>query len=352
MQFNRQNTQSYSCFRTEIKPLYELLPLSVPYSMHIDPTNVCNFKCKFCPTGDDELLKSIGRPKGIMDYGLYCKVIDDLKLLVEEYGDKLKRLHLYKDGEPLINKRLGEMAYYAKQNQIAASIETTSNGTLLTEDRAIELIEGCFDIVRISIEHVTAEGYKRLTKTYSDYERIKRNVAFLYEENERRGGQLKIHTKILDVGLSDEQKEKFMEDFGAISHTVNIDQLMGWSKSGVKDFTLGISSSTGMDGFTVLRDRKVCPEAFSKLSVNFDGRVSVCCVDWSYGTIVGDLRGQSLIDVWNGELLRHFRLLHLRGERRKIEVCADCKYLMGFPEYTMLDDKAEELLKIYSGKPG
>ena len=32
----------------------------------IDPTNVCNFKCTFCPTGDDELLKSVNRPKGFM----------------------------------------------------------------------------------------------------------------------------------------------------------------------------------------------------------------------------------------------------------------------------------------------
>lgn len=85
--------------------------------------------------------------------------------------------------------------------------------------------------------------------------------------------------------------------------------------------------------------------------MNFDGQVSVCCADWSYGTIVGDLRNQSLIDIWNGDSLRHFRLLRLRGERQKIEVCADCKYLMGFPEYTMLDDKAGELLEIYSGKP-
>jgi MoaA/NifB/PqqE/SkfB family radical SAM enzyme len=283
-----------------------------------------------------------------MDYDLYCKIIDDLKILVKESGDKPTRLHLYKDGEPLINKRLGEMAYYAKQNQVATSIETTSNGALLTEERAIELIEGCFDVVRISIEHVTAEDYKRITETYSDYEQIKRNVAFLYEESERRSGQLKIYTKILDVELRAEEKEKFLEDFGPISHRVNIDQLMGWSKSSAKDFTLGFSGSTGMNGFTVLRDREVYPEAFSKLAVNFDGQVSVCCVDWSYGAIVGDLRNQSLADVWNGDLLRHFRLLHLRGERKKIEVRADCKYLMGFPEYTILDDKAEKLLKFYS----
>ena len=38
----------------------------------IDPTNVCDFKCTFCPTGDDDLLKSL-RPKGQMTMKLTKK---------------------------------------------------------------------------------------------------------------------------------------------------------------------------------------------------------------------------------------------------------------------------------------
>ena len=38
-------------------PLAELLPLKVPYSLNIDPSNVCNFRCTFCPTGYPRKLK-------------------------------------------------------------------------------------------------------------------------------------------------------------------------------------------------------------------------------------------------------------------------------------------------------
>src|SRR5690606_29355423 len=48
--------------RQHLKPLRETLPLSVPETIHLDPTNLCNFKCTFCPTGDRALLKSVGRP--------------------------------------------------------------------------------------------------------------------------------------------------------------------------------------------------------------------------------------------------------------------------------------------------
>ena len=40
------------------------------------PANT-NFKCVFCPTGDSELLKSVNRPKGMMDLDLFKKVVDD-----------------------------------------------------------------------------------------------------------------------------------------------------------------------------------------------------------------------------------------------------------------------------------
>ena len=40
----------------------DVLPLNVPLVIFIDPSNVCNFKCIFCPTGDDKLLSKINRP--------------------------------------------------------------------------------------------------------------------------------------------------------------------------------------------------------------------------------------------------------------------------------------------------
>ena len=42
----------------------DVLPLNVPLVIFIDPSNVCNFKCVFCPTGDDKLLSQVNRPKG------------------------------------------------------------------------------------------------------------------------------------------------------------------------------------------------------------------------------------------------------------------------------------------------
>lgn len=321
--------------------LAKALPLSTPLMVMIDVSNICNFKCIFCPTGDPELLEFVKRPKGVMNLELFCKIIDD----ISKFEKKLKVLYLYKDGEPLLNKNLGEMITYAKSKEIADSVEVTTNGSLIDEEKAIELIQTGLDKIRISIEHINDFGYKKITGTYSDYGLIRNNVEFLFREKTKRRSSLSINVKIVDTGFSSDEKDKFLNDFKNISDSVDIETLHAWSLSGKKDFTLGIKIDKGSDGQTLLnKNRKICPRPFYTMAVNFNGAVSVCCTDWSWGTLIGDVKKERLADIWNGKRLKNFRLLHLRGQREKIKVCADCQYLLGVRPESDLDDHSKDLL--------
>jgi len=48
--------------------LETVIPLSTPYVIFIDPANVCNQKCSYCPTGHPDLLKGTYRKPAIMDW--------------------------------------------------------------------------------------------------------------------------------------------------------------------------------------------------------------------------------------------------------------------------------------------
>lgn len=321
--------------------LADNLPLSTPFMIMIDVCNICNFRCSFCPTGDQKLLESFNRPQGIMDLELFYKIINE----ISKFDKKLKKLQFYKDGEPFINKKLSGMIAYAKSRDIADSLVVSSNGSLIEESKAIEIIKSGVNQINISIEHVSASGYKKVTSTYSNYEAIRKNVEFLFKEKTQLGSDLKIHTKIIDIGLSKDEKNKFLNDFSPISDRVNIDTLMGWSLSEQKDFKLGMTVDKGMDGQSPIKNsREICPLPFYTMAINFNGMVSVCCVDWSWGTIIGDVRKESLIDIWAGKKLKEFRLQHLRKERSKIKVCTNCHYLLGVKQDSDIDNHSEELL--------
>jgi len=282
-----------------------------------------------------------------MDINLYSKIVNDISELCKSSRSKINRIHLYKDGEPLLNKNLGSMIAYAKEMNVSDSIEITTNAAALTKDRANEIIESGLDTIRISVEHVHDKEYKNITKTFGDYGKIIKNVRYLHDEKVRRRSRLHVFVKIIDVGLSDADKNKFIDNFSEISDSINIDKPMGWSQSFEKAIGLNMVDMVGMDGFTEKKDRIVCPAPFSRLAVNFDGTVSICCVDWSHGTVVGDLKESSLSDIWNGVKLREFRLKHLRGKRSEIPACAGCDYIKGFSEITNLDNDTHRLIGIY-----
>lgn len=90
--------------RLELK---NALPLRTPYVIYIDPCDTCNFRCKFCPSGNIELMKKAkGRGHGPMDFEVYKGIIDSLK----DFPDPIRVIRLYKEGEPQIGKKRGAWA--------------------------------------------------------------------------------------------------------------------------------------------------------------------------------------------------------------------------------------------------
>jgi len=302
--------------------------------IRIDPCNLCNFRCAFCPTGDHELLQSVGRPKGMMDYNLFCKIIND----ISAFDSKLKKLYLYKDGEPLLNKRLPDMIRYAKNSNVAEECWITTNGSFLNPKINCELIDAGLDLIRISIESVSNEGYQKVARVKLNYEKLKENIAHLYSNRKK----CRIHVEIVDCGLLDLEREKFYRDFEEISTSIHIDSLMGWSMSNSKDFTLGTNPEKSPDGLSIIA-KQVCTFPFYTLTINFDGSVSICCVDWSHSTIVGDLKRQSIKQIWEGEELFKFRKMHLQKQKVRNKACADCQYLDTLQDN--IDDYSEVILE-------
>jgi uncharacterized Fe-S cluster-containing radical SAM superfamily protein len=324
--------------------LSEVLPLRSPLFMLIDPTNLCNFRCRFCPTGDPELLKSIERPVGRMGFGIYRRLVDG----ISEFEDRLRVLSLYKDGEPLLNRELGRMITYAKRREVTDTVQVATNAALLTRERSVELIESGLDQIRISVEHVNDQGYEKITRTKVEYGLIRSNVEFLFNEKERRNSPMKIHAKIIDTDLTEWEKKSFIRDFSTISDTINIDSLMGWSCSDLGDFTLGLDPAVSMNQTHPLnKDIVVCPLPFITMAVNFNGSVSVCCVDWSHGTVIGDGTRETLRQIWNGKEFHALRRDHLRGNRKSIGPCGNCQYIEGTDGMSNIDHCAESLLECY-----
>ncbi len=300
--------------------LNEVIPLDTPYVLFIEPTNLCNMRCQFCPTGDDKLRKL--RPNGTMSMKTFSRVISELR----EFKSRLKRINFYKDGESLVNRNFCEMVRIAKDQNVSESLWLKTNGLLLNPEINKRLIDSGLDMIGISVSHTTEEGYWRISKVKMDYGRLIRNVADLY----KRRKKCKIYVKMADIGISEKEKEAFFRDFGDISDYIAIEGLHGWSMSDVKDFKMGTDSGT-FDGIP-LKEKMVCPWPFYELAINWNGTVSLCNEDWVHGTVVGDVNKETLKEIWNGRRLYEMQKMMLEGRRSENKVCAKCFYIRCAPD--------------------
>lgn len=316
----------------ERQPLQRVIPLPAPFVVYIEPTNLCNFRCQFCPTADKPLLRRVGRPNGSMPLELLRKIVSDLAA----FGTRLRLCSLYKDGEPLLHPDFPEMVRCLKQANVADRIWTKTNGSLLAPELNQELIDAGLDMICISVEAVSSEGYRKISGANIDYQQFRENVRDLYQRRRR----CEIYVKIADYGQGQAKLDQFYADFQPISTKIAVEKLMGWSYSSVKDFTLGTHPTT-YDGLP-FTPKEVCSYPFYVMAINFNGTVSLCGNDWSHSTVVGDASRESLREIWEGERLFEFRRMLLEGRRKENRACGDCHYLLIVPDN--IDPYREEIL--------
>lgn len=312
--------------KAEIKPrielenrtkLEEVIPIATPFLIFLDPSDLCNFKCKFCPTGNKALIKTTKRRPGLMDFEMYKKIIDDLCM----FEKPIKVLRLYKDGEPLLNPRFSDMVRYAKKSGCALQVDTTTNASLLEPEKNLELIEAGLDRIYISLNGLSDKSYREFTSYKMNFNKLVENIRHFYEHR----GNCLVCIKMVGDNLSPEDHNHFFEIFGNISDRIFIEHIAPcWPAFEMTDATP--NTSVGIYGQEI-KEIDVCPYIFYSLSINSDGKVSLCFLDWSRKLIVGDVKTESIKDVWNGNALFEYRKMHLLKKRKGHPICGNCGQL-------------------------
>jgi radical SAM protein with 4Fe4S-binding SPASM domain len=299
-------------------PLETVIPLSTPFVVFVDPASSCNFKCTFCPTGHRDMIDETGRFQGVMKLDVFKKVVDDLAA----FDKPIKVLRMYKDGEPFLNKRLADMVAYAKQSKFIDYIDTTTNGTFLSPDRIGPVLEAGIDKINISVDGMTEETYVQFTGFKFDFKTFVQNVKWLYD-NKRN---CEVVVKIPGELITEAQRQEFFDTFGDHCDRIFVENFAPcWPEFDVEEHT-GIKITKGIYQQEI-GGTDTCPYIFYGYSVNADGLVSSCFLDWGRKLIIGDVRQQSMKEIWNSDLMNTLRLQHLKGQRRQNGVCGNCGQL-------------------------
>lgn len=301
------------------------VPLVRPLSLYIEPTNICNFKCIFCPESFADYEEKSG--------GLSRLSPEDFALITEQIKDvgTAETINFYMMGEPFANKHLVNFIESAKQQGLGKKLILTSNGSLLKPDKYADLCASGLDYLRISIYGPNETTHASNTRSTVKLSRIRDNVLGLKRFRDNQEYQKPyIYVKMIESKLPKENQE-FLETFRDVGDEVFLEPAMNWndpSEGNLSQLTPNELEQT--DYFA--HKKEACPLPFYTLVIHSDLKVSACCVDWDKKTVVGDLKVQSLKEIWNGECLRQLQIKHLEKRRHELEGCRNCTYLHTAPD--------------------
>jgi len=273
----------------------------VPFRVMIENTNTCNANCTFCPH------KIMKRKIGVMDMVLFKKIIDECKKL------KIKYVTIYGFGEPLLDRKFFERVRYAESVGIPR-VTTNTNGMYFNKEKIREVFDSGLDEIYISFDAATTKTYKKI-RPGLDFQTVEKNILDLVREKKRR--KLKKPEIILSyVESQDNQGEtlSYIKKWKDKVDNISVSFIHNWTGD--------------IDSGEILRGgrRDPCRLLWTDMVISWNGDVPLCCNDYENKVILGNIKTQSIEEIWGGEKLRQIRDFHRKGEFEKIPICRNCEY--------------------------
>ena len=318
LDYLRRKIYDSSLFDFSVKDLAEKLE-EWPPALLLDVTNRCNAKCVWCPNPD---LTDLGAMK--MD--LYRKIIDD-------YAARGGVVHFGTFGEPLMDKTIKEKIEYLQKFSTIKRVEILTNAFFMNEKIIPTLLENSV-AVDISLDELDRETFEDVKKM--SYDVVRKNIIDLLKANDRMARPIPVNFRVKTLKTMAETLDheffKIIQSHQCTIALTPIDDniISNWAGRFDKD---GFLDRYGIDANKAVRfnhkrfnlkNTAPCTQLWKWMVVYWDGSVVLCCADMFSSAPVGNLREDSIADVWGGTALTELRKKMIARKRFDIPICQNC----------------------------
>ncbi len=290
-----------------------------PVVYNIETTNACNMRCEMCPR-----TTMMTRPVETMQPELFKKVIDQLSpftaeqlnrwedFAVRSYGihkDEMSENHyflyviprvivLHGYGDPLLDKNMPQYVKWMTERGLESYF--SCNPANINLDRTIETFENGLGYVKYSIESVDDLRHKEVRGQASNFTQSYKDILKLLDLKAQRNYKTTIVITMINLNKpwQRDEFERLKEAFKGCDVYVYLkSQDQQWYEDN-KQQTQSIHWL------------EFCQFPWSSMTVKSNGECAECVEDFNNEIILGDVRHESLYDIWNGEKYRKFRNDH------------------------------------------
>jgi radical SAM protein with 4Fe4S-binding SPASM domain len=281
---------------------------SLPDLVYVEMAMACNFGCKMCPVPESRKLMD-GRLPSIMKP-------DTFALVLRSISDRPRNLWLTQLGEPMLNKHLTDYVRAAKSN--GHHVGFTTNGSLMTEEKARDLLTAGIDHVVFSFDGATKTTFEKI-RIGGDFDEVVANIRMFAAMNQRlRSPQNRCRVQV-DMIVSD-MTEPEVDDFHAMWKDIALTQAIpidDWAGQ------LELPSDFGRPRTSREEiERYACDLLWNTAYVSAEGNAMMCCHDYKQRSKLPNVHEKPLDQIWRSDIERE-RAKQVAGDFSSVS-CAAC----------------------------
>lgn len=305
----------------------ELLPTS-PSVIMLEPTNICNLKCKGCAYQ----IRG-GRSASLARRAVCFK---DYKKIIDEVKDSCLFLFLYMGGESFLNKEFLKMIRYASKNKIFTLVAT--NGSFKNiPNFGYKIINSGLDVLIFSISGTIQKYYQEFHRG-GNLELVKKNIISVVRN--KKG----LTPRVMIRYLATPENRKDWKNVRLFARNLKVDNYEIRKIDGelvLMDKTIRVKHSKK----SVLKlKNRYCFWLWLTTVIRANGDIIPCCFDYYGVPVLGNVFGDKTVkQIWQSEEYQRFRQAWLKDPN--MECCLNCESKLGFQ-----DSASEGMSKIFVKK--
>lgn len=295
---------------------YKLSGIS-PSEMIIDLSAVCNAQCPFCP----RVYMPTERSKGYMSDHIFQKCVD------EAIKSKIKTIRLYSTAEPTLHPKFAKYIDQLVDNGFLVEVSTNAFTMHKHFDALMKV-----HFLQYSIEGWDKDSYEKFRYPLK-FKKVRDNINKFWEASKDKKHRPVISCNLLITKSTD--IDKFLDCWGHFVDEIKVHPLLGTTYFKEGNFLTEKPIEIKDDYFdSEKKSQFVCSYPFEVVTIAFDGKIALCCADFSAELPLGSVEN-GVGEIYGGPI---FESVRENFYNQKHTVCKECN---AFLEPTI---KAREII--------
>ena len=286
-------------YKFRLFPKRKILTNFPPYLL-IEPTSVCNLRCIMCFQVDTSFTKK--KYMGMMPWDIFTKAVDE----ASEKG--CKAITLASRGEPTLHPKLPKMIKYISDKGIL-DLKINTNATKLNDKLSYAILENNVSELVFSVDAGTKETYEQI-RVLGKFDKVLNNIKNFNKIRSNYFKKSACITRISGVKVKKEQ---------------NIDQMVSFWEKYVDEVSIK-PATPRWDSYNnkPIKITKSCNQLWERMYVWYDGKINPCDFDYKSFLSVGNIKNNSLEEIWNSNEYNSLRKKHIEKKRSDCFPCDRC----------------------------